>query len=465
MTLNRTPGDHRWTGARVAVVGLARSGIAACRFLKQRGARVTGTDRRSAAELGAGVTELQAAGIATFLGGYPDFQDFDAIILSPGVDPAQDVIARARARGVSILPELELGAREVTGRIVCITGTKGKSTTTMSLWAMLQEAGLDARAVGNIGEPITAHLARSDEHTIFVTEASSFQLETTQTFRPDCAVFLNLFPDHLDRHPSFEAYAEAKARIFVNQTEEDIAVINGEDSSVVALGARTKARVIPFRPTAPADASPQGRGACFENGDAVFRDVSTTTLFRGADVQIPGSAVKANLLAAAAAARHFGVESAFIQRAVRGFRGVPHTFERLGEVKGVAFFNDSKATTLESVQVALQSFETPVIAIMGGRLKAGSFRSLREAVAGRVRSLYAIGESRGRIVEALEDVCPVHEAETLEAAVRMAHGEAKPGDTVLLSPGCASFDMFRDYADRGDAFRRAFQSLSREGAA
>jgi UDP-N-acetylmuramoylalanine--D-glutamate ligase len=182
-------------------------------------------------------------------------------------------------------------------------------------------------------------------------------------------------------------------------------------------------------------------------------------------VQIPGSAVRANLLAAAATAHHLGVPSESISAAVRRFRGVPHTFERLGEVRGVAFFNDSKATTLESVEAALRSFETPVIAIMGGRLKAGSFRSLRDAVAGRARSIYAIGESRALIREALGDLCPVHETDRLEAAVAAAHREAKEGDTILLSPGCSSFDMFRDYAERGNIFRQVFHDLSHQGAA
>lgn len=456
---------RNWNGAKVAVIGLARSGAAACLFLRKRGARVVGTDLRTAEELGGAIAGLLNAGVEMSLGAYPALPGFDAIILSPGVDPSQDPLARAKAAGVLILPELELGASEAAGRIVCITGTKGKSTTTVSLHAMLREAGLDARAVGNIGDPITAHVDGSDEATIFVTEASSFQLETTRDFRPDCAVFLNLFADHLDRHPSFEAYAEAKARIFVNQTENDAAIVNAEDPGVLELARKTRARVIPFRPRTPPPASARGEGAYFEGGEARFGNAAVTTLFRDKDVQIPGSAVRANLLAAATAAHHLGVASDSIGKAVRGFRGVPHTFERLGEVRGVAFFNDSKATTLESVEAALRSFDTPVIVIMGGRLKAGSFRSLRDAVAGRARAIYAIGESRHLVREALGDVSPVREADSLQAAVFEAYREAAPGDTILLSPGCSSFDMFRDYAERGNIFRQAFQDLSLQGAA
>ena len=454
-----------WNEARVAVIGLARSGVSACRFLRKRGARVVGADLRTAEQLGDVVRELMDAGVLTHFGSHPDLAEFDAIILSPGVDPAQDFIVKARERGALVLPELELGAREAKGRIVCVTGTKGKSTTTVSLQNMLSASGLDARAGGNIGDPITAHVDGSDERTIFVTEASSFQLETTRNFRPHCAVFLNLFPDHLDRHPSFEAYAAAKARVFANQTAEDTAIVNGEDEGVLGLAARTRARVIPFRPKTPPPAGGTGAVAYFENRDAVLRDRAATTLFHGTEVQIPGSAVRANLLAAATAAHHLGASITSIGEAVRRFRGVPHTFEKLGEVKGVAFFNDSKATTLESVKAALLSFETPVIAIMGGRLKAGSFRALREAARARVRSIYAIGESRELIREALSDVVPVHEASSLQAAVFEAHAEARPGDTILLSPGCSSFDMFRDYAERGNTFRQAYRDLSLQGAA
>lgn len=454
-----------WSGQRVAVIGLARSGVAACLFLHRRGARVVGVDRRPAHDLGNAPNELQAAGIEMSLGAHPDLHAFDAIVLSPGVDPALAEIAQARAKGALILPELEMGALEVTGRIVCITGTKGKSTTTTALAAMLRDGGLDARAVGNIGAPITAHVDGSDERTIFVTEASSFQLETTRVFRPHCAIFLNLFADHLDRHPSFDSYAEAKARIFANQTSSDTAIVNSEDASVLGLAARTKARVIPFRPRTPPPAGAVGPLAAFEHDQAVFRNGETTTLFRSEDVQIPGSAVRANLLAAATAAHHLGLAREVIRGTVRGFKGVPHTFEKLGVVNGIAFFNDSKATTLESVDAALRSFTSPVIVILGGRLKAGSFTTLKDAVATHARSVYAMGESRGLIHAALDDLLPVHDASNMDEAVSRAFEEARPGDTVLLSPGCSSFDMFRDYAERGEAFRRAVERLSLQGAA
>ena len=463
----RANSPSNWKDARVAVVGLARSGISACTFLQRRGARVTGIDLRPGSDLGPSIEELSASGVETSFGAYPNLAEFDALVLSPGVDPLQDAIATARTRGVRVVPELELGALETKGRLVCITGTKGKSTTTLSLHAMLSEAGLDARAVGNIGEPITAHVEGSNEETVFVIEASSFQLETTERFHPDCAVFLNLFPDHLDRHPSFETYAAAKARIFANQTRDDIAIVNQEDERAMDLAGRTPAHIIPFRPRTIPDASRPGPIAYFENQKAILRekDALQIALFHEADIQIPGFAVRSNLLAAATAASSLGVPDSCIGASVRKFKGVPHTFEKLGEVRGVTFFNDSKATTLESVEVALRSFESPVLAIMGGRLKAGSFASLRDAVGQHVRAIYAIGESRGLVRDALKDACPVHEFSTLEAAVYEAHRAARPGDTILLAPGCSSFDMFRDYAERGDAFKRAFNHLFLQGAA
>ena len=454
-----------WKDTRVAVMGLARSGVAACLFLQARGARVVGTDLRGAVELGSAASDLESKGISLSLGAYPPFASFDVIVLSPGVDPHQDVIAAASARGVMIVPELELGASEAKGRIVCVTGTKGKSTTTMSLHAMLRAAGRDVRAVGNIGDPITAHVDGSTEETIFVTEASSFQLETTQSFHPQYAVFLNLFPDHLDRHPSFESYAAAKARIFANQTSEDTAIVNDEDQRVLSLARQHRAKVIPFCPKVRPESTVEGPIAYFEKGAAIVREGATTILFEDEDLRLPGSAVRANLLAAATAADALGTPKEAIREAVRGFNGVRHTFERLGEVKGVAFFNDSKATTLESVAAALGSFETPVIAIMGGRLKAGAFTSLRDIVAKHVRAVYAIGESRGLVTAALGDICPVHETESLEEAVRAAYAMARSGDTILLSPGCSSFDMFRDYAHRGDTFRQVFHELALKGAA
>lgn len=457
---------ERWRGARVAVVGLARSGVSACKFLTRRGARVTAIDRRKATDLGSAATELAEAGVILALGGHPDLSGFDAIVLSPGVDPTLDVVTAARDRGIRILPELELGALAFRGRLVCITGTKGKSTTTASLAAMLREAGFDARAVGNIGEPITAHVDATDDRTILVAESSSFQLETTVDLHPQVAVFLNLFPDHLDRHASFNEYAEAKARIFRNQTPDDLAVVNAEDERVLTLASRTTARILPFRPAGSLRGEDRLPFAGFRSGTAVMKDsAGDRVLFDLDDVQLPGAAARGNLLAAAATAASLGAQSDAIARAVRAFKGVPHTLERLGVFRDVVFFNDSKATTIESVRAALESFESPVRLILGGRLKAGTFLDLREAAVRHAAAVHAIGESRALIAQALGSVVPVHEETSLEAAVAHAARTAAPGDTVLLSPGCASFDMFRDYADRGDAFRRAFERLSLEGAA
>jgi UDP-N-acetylmuramoylalanine--D-glutamate ligase len=328
---------------------------------------------------------------------------------------------------------------------------------------MLRAAGRDARAVGNIGEPITAHAGSTTDDTILVVEASSFQLEIADAFDPRLVVFLNLFPDHLDRHASFEEYANAKARIFRNQKPADVALVNAESAEATRAARATRARILPFRPrTAPGDA--ERPVAAFVEGTAVLRGEaasSDATLFRSGAVAIPGAHTRGNLLAAAAAARLEGAPTDAIESAVRAFRGLPNAFERLGETRGVVFINDSRATTIDSVIEALASCDAPVIAILGGRLKAGSFDAIREdrAASARLRAVCAIGESRDLVRGALAALCPVELCASMDDAVDRAMTMVRPGDIVLLSPGCASFDMFTSYAARGDAFRRAFERI------
>lgn len=449
---------------RAIVVGLARSGVAACRFLVERGARVVGADRRPLEALGGDVASLGPLGVELALGGPdPDLRGFDIVVLSPGVDPRQEFVARARSAGVPIVGELELGAAHARGRVVAVTGTKGKSTTCAALAAMLRAAGRDARAVGNIGEPITAHAGSTTDETILVVEASSFQLEIAEGFDPRTVVFLNLFPDHLDRHASFEEYAVAKARIFRNQKASDVALVNAESDESARAARTTRARILPFRPrTPPADA--ERPVAAFAGAAAVLRGddaAADAILFRANAVKIPGAHARGNLLAAAAAARIEGAGPEAIEAAVAAFQGLPNAFERLGDARGVVFINDSKATTVDSVIEALASCDAPVIAILGGRLKAGSFEAIREngAAVARLKAVCAIGESRDLVRRALQKVCPVELCASMDEAVDRAVALAKPGDIVLLSPGCASFDMFASYAARGDAFRRAFDRV------
>jgi UDP-N-acetylmuramoylalanine--D-glutamate ligase len=469
-------------GKSAVVVGLARSGIAAARFLAGRGARVVATDRKPADGLPEEALSLARQGVVIEVGGHTAaaFAGASMVVVSPGVPWDMPELAAARLAGVPVMAELELAYRNLVGSVAAVTGTKGKSTTTAALGAMLRAAGLDVRVGGNIGEPLIGQVEGAKADTIFAVEASSFQLEGIDTFRPKVAVFLNLSADHLDRHASFEDYARAKGRIFRNQTSDDWAVVNADDEGVLSLARGSRARQVLFSPGDSAAPLPVGdrgphppplsqreRGdvAHFDNGRAVLRrNGSTETLFDRARVQLPGPHLAGDLLAAAVAARLMGASTEAIARAAHGFRGVEHVLELVGEVNGVRFFNDSKATNIDAARKSLLAFEGPVLAIIGGRYKGGDFRDLADVARGRCKAVLAIGEAQERIVRALESVVPVLRCETMDAAVDQAFGSAAPGDTVLLAPACSSFDMFSDYADRGQAFKAAVRRLvSRQG--
>jgi UDP-N-acetylmuramoylalanine--D-glutamate ligase len=452
-------------GKQVVVVGLARSGIAAAEFLARRGARVVATDRRPAGELQAEAMKLAERGVQLELGVHREetFTAAALVVVSPGVPWDLPELEAARAAGVSVMAELELGFRHIRGPVAAVTGTKGKSTTTAALGAMLGEAGKDVRVGGNIGQAVTGLLEGATEETVFVLEVSSFQLEGTETFHPKVAVFLNLSPDHLDRHPSFEDYARAKSRIFRNQTSEDWAVINADDPGVAARARLGRARLMPFAASSP---SGGGDGAFFEAGMArLRRDGGVETLFPVSSVRLPGSHLLSDLLAAGAAARLLGAPADAVARAVARFEGVEHVLERVAEIAGVVFFNDSKATNVDAAKKSLEAFDQPVLAILGGRYKGGDFGLLREVLARRGKAVMAIGEARQRVAEALAPAVPVVLCDTLAEAVERAFAAAAPGDVVLLAPGCSSFDMFPDYAERGRAFKREVQALAQRMAA
>ncbi len=438
----------------VVVVGLARSGIAAAEFLARRGEAVVATDRKPAGELPAEVMRLEAQGVRLELGGHrrETFAGASMVVVSPGVPWDLPELSAARGAGVPVLAEVELAFRHLKGTVTAVTGTKGKSTTTAALGAMLRERGGDVRVGGNIGEALIGLVEGSTEATDYAVEVSSFQLEGTETFRAHVAVFLNLSADHLDRHPTFEDYARAKARVFANQTEADWAVVNADDPAVLALARRARPRVLPFRATGEAIA--EGDGAFFAEGEArLVRDGRTETLFTLSSVRLPGAHLAGDLLAAAAAARVRGAEPEHIARAVAAFRGVEHVLERVATINGVAFYNDSKATNLEAARQSLLAFPGPTLLILGGRYKGGDFGGLAPLLRERGKRVLAIGEAQERIAASLGGVLPVDRCATLREAVERARAAAVPGDTVLLAPACSSFDMFRDYAHRGRAFK------------
>ena len=442
-------------GKDVIVVGGGRSGAAAAELLRARGARVTLADAASALEAG---DRLARLGVTLALGPHePDrFASADLLVLSPGVPANQPAIDAARRAGVPVIGEIELAFRWLAGRVIAITGTKGKSTTTTLAARMLAEAGLDATAGGNLGQALSTQVAASHPDAVHVVEVSSFQLETSDTFHPWIAVLLNLSPDHLDRHASFAEYRAAKGRIFANQTPDDWAVVNADDPGAVDLARGGRARRFDFA----LDASLEN-GVTVE-GPAIVRRQSgaAAQLLPLAAVKLPGRHLLADVLAAAAVGCLAGVPPAAMQRAVESFRGLEHALEPVREIDGVRFVNDSKATNIASAIRAVESFDAGVVAILGGRFKGGRFEDLRDLAAGRISAVVAIGEAAPLVHAALEDLVPVHDAGSMDAAVRIAFDAARPGGVVLLAPGCSSFDMFRDYAERGRAFKEAVEELA-----
>jgi UDP-N-acetylmuramoylalanine--D-glutamate ligase len=444
-------------GIQAVVVGMARSGVAAARLLVRRGAHVVATDRKTQAELPPAVAQLAGDGVRLELGGHvrETFARADLVVVSPGVPWETPELQVAREAGAEVIGELELGARLIPGPIAAVTGTKGKSTTTAALGAMLAASGLDTRVGGNIGEAVTGIVDGATSTTSFVLEVSSFQLESSETLHPRVAVFLNLSPDHLDRHPTFEDYGLAKARIFRNQTAADFAVVNADDPEVRRLTADLRARPVPFS----VDAGPGDR-AFWSGDDAVLRlDGRETVLFQRSDVKVPGAHLALDMLVAAAAATLMGGTRDGIRRAIASFTGVEHVLEKVAEIGGVAYYNDSKATNVAAARMSLAAFTGPVLLVLGGKYKGGDFRELAPLLVEHGSTVLAIGEARGLIAEALSDAVRVVSCATLRDAVREGHRLARPGDVVLLAPACASFDMFLDYAERGRAFKAEVRAL------
>jgi UDP-N-acetylmuramoylalanine--D-glutamate ligase len=441
-------------GKRVTVAGAARSGLAAAELLVRRGARVTLSDARESLDE---EDRLRLAGIDLELGGHREetFTGADLVVTSPGVPPHHRVLDAARAAGVPVIGELELAARWLRGRVVAITGTKGKSTTTTLAGRMLEAGGHRVLVGGNIGNALSAQVDDSTEDTIHVVEASSFQLEAIAGFRPWIAVLLNFSPDHLDRHASVAEYAGAKRRIFENQSADEWAVINADDAAAVEMAAGIRARTLPF-----STRQELGDGVLVAGGRIVRRrDGVDEPLVPLSSIRLIGAHLVADVLAAAAVASLAGVDGGAMTRAVESFTGLEHALEPVGEIGGVQFVNDSKATNVEAARRAIESFGDGVVVILGGRYKGGRFEDLRGPLVDRRGSVVAIGEATPLIKEALGTEVTVHEAASMSSAVRTAFASAAPGTTVVLAPACSSFDMFQDYAERGRVFKQEVSRL------
>jgi len=441
-------------GRRAVVVGAARSGIAAAELLVRRGARVVLTESRASVDDPA---RLRDAGVELELGGHTTatFEQADLVVVSPGVPTEQPVFEAARQHGAEIIGELELASRWVKGPIVAITGTKGKSTTTTLLGRMFKESGRDVLVGGNIGVPLSAQVEASTPETMHVVEVSSFQLETTVTFRPWIALWLNFADDHLDRHPTVEAYASAKARIFANQQPTDWAVVNADDTTVMAHSRGIAARRVMFSPTG---AVPDG---FLVDGDWIVRRTHTTVerVIPVSAVELTGRHMLNNVIAAAAVATVAGVPTDAMTHALRGFHGLEHVMEPVGRIGDVRFVNDSKATNVEAARRSIESFERGVVALVGGKFKGGDLRELRAPLSERGRGVIAIGEAAPLVRDALHGVVPVVTASSMSDAVAQAYDAARPDGVVLLAPACASFDWFRDYAERGRVFKEEVARL------
>jgi UDP-N-acetylmuramoylalanine--D-glutamate ligase len=446
-------------GQNVTVVGAARSGVSAALLLVQRGARVTLSEVRS--DIEPEVTQrLRDAGVNVELGDHrlATFTGASLIVVSPGISPDLEPIVAARDAGVSIIGEIELASRFLTGRLVAITGTKGKSTTTTLTGEMFNADGLKALVGGNIGTPLSSQVAESTPDTFHIVEVSSFQLETTETFHPWIAVLLNLSSDHLDRHPSMKEYGEAKARIFANQTGADWAVVNADDPQTLLLAKAARAKKVQFSLDGRIDDGIVSRSGAICD----VRGGQVTPLVPLASIRLLGRHLFADVLAATTVARIAGVSRQAMIRAVESFTGLEHALEPVAIVHGVRFVNDSKATNVDAARNAIESFDHGLVVIMGGRYKSGDFAELREPLRSRNARVVAIGEATPLIEQALGDAVHIDPAATMSGAVRRAFELAPQHGTVLLAPACASFDMFRDYAERGRVFKDAVATLAAE---
>jgi UDP-N-acetylmuramoylalanine--D-glutamate ligase len=444
-------------GKKGLVVGLGKSGVATAKFLKGRGVAVTVTDMADGARLAPMVAVVQPMGIPLELGYHRDktFESADFIVVSPGVPHTIAPLQRARAKGIPILGELELACRFISEPIVAVSGTNGKTTTTTLLGQMLQDSGLEVFVGGNIGDPLIGHVDGGRPVDVVVAEVSSFQLDTSDTFRPRVGVLLNIAPDHLDRYPDFESYVASKLRLFANQQADDTAILNGSDRSMRELSRRLPSRTLFFK-----GRHPQEQGAEAESDRIVLHLNGHPLLgLPLAIINLRGHHNLENIAAAGLAAMAAGGTAEGVLSAVQRFRGLPHRLEAVGQLDGVRYVDDSKATNVDAVARALECFDKPVVLIMGGRNKGDDFRPLEILVRQHVKHLIAIGEAQAEIIAVLGGIVPTLRAASMDEAVRLAHATAAPGEAVLLSPACASFDMYRNYAERGDHFRAAFQQL------
>jgi len=458
----------------IVVVGLGRTGLASATFLQQQGARVLVSDTASEKELGDAGNTLRQLGVRMETGSHraASFQNADLIVISPGVSHTIEPIVQARDQGIPVIGEVELASRFIKEPIIAVTGTNGKTTTTELLGRMLKDSGRKVFVGGNIGNPLIEYVAQKEPAQIVVAEISSFQLDTIATFRPRVSVLLNITADHLDRYPNFEAYADSKFRIFKNQQIEDVAVLNGADPMIRAQTKRIKSQQLFF----PSAASNE-QGAVL-NGKRIILNLNKLKRIQS-DIQNSNPKIQnrehldiskmhlcgqhnfENAAAASLAALAAGATLEGIQTTLNHFKGLAHRLEHVATINGVQYFNDSKATNVDGVARALECFSKPVLLIMGGRDKGSDFKALEGLVRQHAKALIVMGEAAEPIRSALGQFIPTKVVVSMEKAVSTAYQNTEPDDVILLSPGCASFDWYGNYAERGDDFRAAVEKLKK----
>jgi UDP-N-acetylmuramoylalanine--D-glutamate ligase len=445
------PEAWRAAGAEVAVIGLGRSGVAATQLLARDGARVYASDAAATPGAAPALAELRAlTGVAVETGGH-DFARIRraaAVVVSPGVPPDAPALAAAREAGVAIVSELDLGWRALSGlgtRCIAITGTNGKTTTTALIAHMLRSAGVAAAAAGNIGRPLADLAVAGERPAWLAVEVSSFQLHDSPAFAPEVGVLTNLAPDHLDRYPDLAAYYGDKRLLFRNARPTDCWVLNGDDPAVLDLARGVPGRALRFSLGGAADAWYDGAGRALRLGQAglLARD----------ELHLLGDHNVANALAATLAARAAGVPEDAAADALRTFRALPHRLEPVREAGGVLWINDSKATNVASTRVALAAMDRPFVLLLGGRHKGEPYTALASLLAGRCRGIVAYGEAGDLIERDLSGAAPLERGGSFDDVVARAARRARPGDAILLSPACSSYDMFRNYEERGARFR------------
>ena len=444
---------------RVLVVGLGKSGLSAAMFLRAQGARVTVSDTRSAVALEKEIPALLEAGIMVESGGHGllTFRRQDLIVVSPGVPMDTPEVKQVIAFGLPVIGELELASRYLQGQVVAITGSNGKTTTTTLVGKIFADAGGPTLVGGNIGLPVIDLVAKSTPETVSVLEVSSFQLETVEEFHPWIAVVLNITPDHLDRHGSFESYVAAKERIFARQNASDFLVLNADDRVTQMCAARAKSEVFWFSATKAVR-----RGAFVRDGVIVWVEKEggvTEPVMPVSEIHLKGAHNVENVLAAVCAARLAKVAAESVRASVAGFRAVEHRLELVRKFNDVEYYNDSKATNVDAAMKAVASFPGGIHLILGGKDKDSDYRVMADMLKKRVKVVYTVGSAAEKIERQLHGVVKMVSAQTIETAVAKAAKAALPGDVVLLSPACSSFDQFENYEHRGRVFRQSVSEL------